>query len=81
MLKAQKQELIGVERDEGDDQVVTVKETGEDRDTNPGDDDGLSADESGLISETSGSDDRIKSQRIRRNDAHADNNRKTSVAV
>ena len=54
MLKEQKQELVGVERDEGDDQVATVKETGEDEDTNPGDADGLSVEESEL-SEASGS--------------------------
>ena len=54
MLKEQKQELVGVERDEGDDQVATVKETGEDEDTTPGDADGLSVEESEL-SEASGS--------------------------
>ena len=54
MLKEQKQELVGVERDEGDDQVATVKETGEGEDTNPGDADGLCGEESEL-SEASGS--------------------------
>ena len=48
MLKEQKQELVGVERDEGDDQVATVKETGEDEDTNQ-DADGLSVEEANSV--------------------------------